>query len=213
MRSAKDNLVRVARAFRRIGLSDAVFVGGATVESYITDPALLAPRVTLDVDVVVGAANRRQFYGIEARLREAGYEPDPDVPIGRWRIEAVPVDLTPAAGEDLGFTIRWYRPLVDTAVVREIAPALEVRMATPAMFLAAKLEAHRDRGAGDPLMSQDLTDIVSLANGRMSLPDEVRAMPPAPREFIRPGSATFLRIPASRRRATVRRDRRRVERL
>ena len=84
----------------------------------------------------------------------------------------MPVDLTPAAGEVLGFTNRWYRLLVDTALVREIAPALQVRMATPAMFLAAKPEAHRDRGADDPLMSQDLTDIVSLVNGRASLPVE-----------------------------------------
>lgn len=172
MADATENLVRVARAFRRIGLVDAVFVGGATVASYITDPALLAPRVTLDVDVVVDATSRHQFYGIEARLREAGYEPDPDGPIGRWRIEGVPVDLTPAAGEVLGLTNRWYRLLADTALVREIAPALQVRMATPAMFLAAKLEAHRDRGADDPLMSQDLTDIVSLVNGRASLPVE-----------------------------------------
>jgi len=195
MPDATENLVRVARALRRIGLVDAVFVGGATVASHITDPALLAPRVTLDVDVVVDAANRRQFYGIEARLREAGHEPDPDGPIGRWRIDGVPVDLTPAAGEVLGFTNRWYRLLVDTAVVREIAPALRVRMATPAMFLAAKLEAHRDRGAGNPLMSQDLTDIVSLVNGRASLPAEVRDMPPEPREFIRRSLRDLLADP------------------
>ncbi len=185
MADAKENLIRVARALRRLGLVDAVFVGGATVESYVTDLALLAPRVTLDVDVVVDATNRRQFYGIEARLRKAGHEPDPDGPIGRWRIDGVPVDLTPAEGEVLGFTNRWYRLLVDYAVVREIAPGLEVRMATPAMFLAAKLEAHRDRGADDPLMSQDLTDIVSLVNGRASLIAEVHDMPSEPREFIR----------------------------
>jgi len=195
MADATENLVRVARALRRIGLVDVVFVGGATVASYITDPALLAPRVTLDVDVVVDAANRRQFYGIEARLRGAGHLPDPDGPIGRWRIDGVPVDLTPAAGEVLGFTNRWYRLLVDTAVLREIAPALQVRMATPAMFLAAKLEAHRDRGAGDPLMSQDLTDVVSLVNGRASLPAEVRDMPPEARAFIRSSIHALLADP------------------
>jgi len=106
MADATENLVRVARALRRIGLVDAVFVGGATVASYLTDPALLAPRVTLDVDVVVDTSNRRQFYGIETRLREAGHEPDPDGPIGRWRIDGVPVDLTPTAGKVLGFTNR-----------------------------------------------------------------------------------------------------------
>jgi hypothetical protein len=76
--------------------------------------------------------------------------------------------------------------------VREIAPALEVRMATTAMFLAAKLEAHRDRVAGEPLMGQDLTDIVSLVNGRESLLAEVRDLPPEPREFIRSSLRTLL---------------------
>jgi hypothetical protein len=32
MTDAKENLVLVARALRRLGLVDAVFVGGATVE-------------------------------------------------------------------------------------------------------------------------------------------------------------------------------------
>jgi predicted nucleotidyltransferase len=185
MADARENLVRVARALQRVGILDTVFVGGATVATYITDPALLAPRVTLDVDVIVDTATRHQFYGIESRLRDAGHEPDPHGPIGRWRIDGIPVDLTPATGEVLGFTNRWYRLLVDTAVVREIAPALAIRTATPAMFLASKLEAHRDRGAGDTLMSHDLTDIVSLVNGRESLVAEVRDMPPEPREFIR----------------------------
>ncbi len=192
MVDAREIVVRVARALRRLGLVDAVFVGGATVEWYITDPALLAPRVTVDVDVVVDIATRHQFYGIEARLRDAGHEPDPDGPIGRWRIAGVPVDLIPAGGEVLGFTNRWYRLLVDTAVTREVAPQLRVRMATPAMFLAAKLEAHRDRGAADPWLSQDLTDIVSLVNGRESLLAEVRALPPEPREFIRSSLRVLL---------------------
>lgn len=61
-------------ALHRLGLVDTVFVGGATVETYITDPAPLAPRVTLDVDVVVDTHVGHQFYGVEARLRDAGHE-------------------------------------------------------------------------------------------------------------------------------------------
>ena len=53
------------------------------------------------------------------------------------------------------------------------------------VFLAAKLEARGDRDAEDPMMSQDLTDIVSLVNGRASLLAEVRDMPPQFREFTR----------------------------
>ncbi len=68
-------------------------------------------------------------------------------------------------------------------------------MATAAMLLAAKLEAHRDRGAGDPWLRQDLTDIVSRVNGRASLLVEVRDMPPEPREFIRSSLRDLLADP------------------
>ena len=45
-----------------LALTDTLREGGARRwRPDITDPALLAPRVTLDVDVVVDVANRRQF--------------------------------------------------------------------------------------------------------------------------------------------------------
>lgn len=68
-------------------------------------------------------------------------------------------------------------------------------MAPPALFLAAKLEAFGDRGASDPLMSQDLTDIVSLVNGRVSLPDKVSALPPEARDFVRSSLRDLLADP------------------
>jgi hypothetical protein len=177
MADATDNLVRVARALQRLGLFDVAYVGGAAVETYITDPALLAPRVTQDVDVVLDVATRADFYAVESLLLEAGHEPDEAGPVGRWRVEGVPVDLTPASARVLGFTNRWYRLLLDTAIVREVASSITVRVATPAMFLAAKLEAHHDRGASDPMMSRDLTDVVALVNGRASLHREAGEVP------------------------------------
>ncbi len=192
---AADNLITVARALRRLGLMDAVFVGGATVGLHLTDAASLAPRVTLDVDLVVDAPTLHRYYVLEERLREAGHQPDQRGPIGRWLIDGVPVDLTPTTEGVLGVTNRWYRLLFETATDIEIAPALAVRVATPPMFLATKLEAHRDRGAADPTMSQDLTDIVSLVNGRPSLEAEVGAMPTEARDFVRSAIRELLAEP------------------
>lgn len=195
MADARANLVHVATALRRAGLTDVVFVGGATLEIHITDRAMRVPRVTLDVDIVVDTATRRLFYAIEDRLRAAGFQPDPQGPIGRWRIDHVPVDFTPTAADALGFTNRWYRLLVDTAILVEIAPGVSVRTATAAMYLAAKLEAHRDRGAADPMLSRDLTDVVSLVNGRASLLDDVREMPAEAGEFVRSAVRGLLSDP------------------
>lgn len=94
MTEAAENIARVARALQRLGLMDAVFVGDATVELHLTDSASLAPRVTLDINVVVDAPTRHRFSALEERRREADHQPDAHGPIGRWLIDGVPVDLT-----------------------------------------------------------------------------------------------------------------------
>lgn len=118
------------------------------------------------------------------RLRTPGV-PVQRTPSDASASKACPSTSPPWRARGLGFTNGWYRLLVDTAVVREVAPVLRVRMATAAMLLAAELETHRDRRADDPLQSQDPTEIVSLANGRVPLPAEVRDAPPEPRQFVR----------------------------
>ena len=57
-------------------VDQVVFVGGATVGLWITDPAAPPVRPTDDVDVVVEVATRSGFYGFEAKLREAGFRED-----------------------------------------------------------------------------------------------------------------------------------------
>lgn len=195
MADAVQSLVLVARELQRLALADLVFVGGAVVGLYLTDPGAGEPRVTLDVDVVVDVTHLRAFYGVEERLRTAGHDPDPDGPVGRWRIHGVPVDLIPVSSAVLGFTNRWYRLLVDTATLVPIAPGLEVRVATPGMFIAAKLEAYLGRGAEDPVMSQDLTDIVLLVSGRTSILEEVRHIPADARSFVQQALAGLLADP------------------
>jgi hypothetical protein len=57
-------------------LDEVVFVGGATVTLWITDPAAPAPRPTKDVDVVVEVASRTALHDFEARLRAQGFAED-----------------------------------------------------------------------------------------------------------------------------------------
>lgn len=138
MAEVVENVVRVARELKRLGLENVVFVGGATVGLYLTDVAAAAPRVTLDVDVVVDVPSRAAYYGLEERLRAAGHVVDPNGPIGRWRLQGVPVDFIPVHRDVLGFSNRWYRSVVDTAATLEVAPDVLIQVATPPMFLATK---------------------------------------------------------------------------
>ena len=70
-----EMLVQVAR-----GLGDlrpeVVFVGGAVVELFVTDPAAPRPRFTEDVDVVVEITTRAEWSRLGERLRSRGFRED-----------------------------------------------------------------------------------------------------------------------------------------
>jgi predicted nucleotidyltransferase len=68
---------------------------------------------------------------------------------------------------------------------------VEIRLADAPGFVATKLEAFLDRGAGDYLSSHDLEDVLSIVDGRPELVDELRAAEPALRAFV---GATFARL-------------------
>ena len=63
-----EMLGAVARGIK--GLKEkVVFVGGATIDLFITDPAAPVTRTTIDVDCVVEIARRVEFYALEEELR------------------------------------------------------------------------------------------------------------------------------------------------
>ena len=192
MAEAPGNVARVAKALARLGLPDAVFVGGATIPLFLTDAGAVPPRVTFDVDVVVDVRNRGEFYRLEERLREAGYSQPVGGPICRWTIDDVPVDLMPVDIDILGFTHRWYGELVRSAQTIAVAPGLTIRVADPGLLLATKLEAYLNRGGGDFVMSHDITDVVTLVEGRPEIVAEVRRLGAGAKEFVRQVLSSLL---------------------
>lgn len=70
-------LERATQALEPV-LSDLVFLGGASIVLWITDPAAPSPRPTKDVDVVVEVTSRTAFHAFEDRLRSLGFEEDQD---------------------------------------------------------------------------------------------------------------------------------------
>lgn len=53
-------------------VDEVVFVGGATVHLWITDPGAPPVRATDDVDVVCEVASRTEYYRLGDRLRDRG---------------------------------------------------------------------------------------------------------------------------------------------
>lgn len=169
-------LERAARALEPV-LGDVVFLGGASVVLWITDPGAPASRPTRDVDVVVEVASRSAFHTFEERLRSLGFKEDQeDGVICRWRHrdEDLILDAMPADAAILGFENRWQGASIPHAIERTLPSGARIRAAPPGYLLATKVEAFNGRGRGDFLGSRDFGDMIALLDGREELVAEVR---------------------------------------
>lgn len=166
-------------------LDDLVFVGGCTTGLFVTDPAAAGVRPTVDVDAIVDVATYAGYATLAERLHALGLGEDtsPGAPMCRWRRDGVVVDVMPVDERILGFSNRWYPTALATAHALDIADH-RVRLVTPALFVATKLEAFRGRGRGDFFASHDLEDIVTVIDGRAELPREIAEAPADVRNYI-----------------------------
>src|SRR5215210_2572479 len=110
---------------------DVVFVGGATVELWITDEAAPEVRATYDVDVIVEVVTRDDYRAFEVRLGERGFRHDQaSGVICRFRhLEtSLVLDAMPLDPKVLGFENRWQRDAVSRAVERQLPSGQRIRV-------------------------------------------------------------------------------------
>jgi len=177
-------------------VDEVVFVGGATVHLWITEPGAPPARATDDVDVICEVATRAEYYRLGDRLRERGLREAVDSPVlCRWQ-SAEPrltLDVMPTDPDILGFSNPWYEEAISTATIVALDSGAQVRAATPQLLIATKLCAWKGRGRGDLLASLDVHDVLTLIDGRPGLVEEVRSAPPELRDYIQV-ELTALRV-------------------
>ena len=191
-----EMLGRVAEALGELK-DEVVFVGGAVVDLFITDPAAPRPRFTQDVDVVVEVTTYGAWAEVGGRLRALGFREDrrEGAPVCRWLFVDLVVDVMPALESVLGFTNRWYRQAKSQSEERELPGGVRIRVVTAPLFVATKIEAFRSRGQGDFVASHDLEDILAVVDGRVELPAEVRRAPEQIRRFLASTIGRWLQDP------------------
>lgn len=169
-------------------LEEVVFVGGATVHLWLTEPGAPPVRATDDVDVICEVSTRAEYYSLGARLRERGLAEARDEPvICRWR-SAEPrlvLDVMPTNPDILGFSNPWYEHAISSAEPIVLDSGARIHAAPPVPLVATKLCAWKGRGRGDLLRSLDVHDVLTLADGRPELADEVRAGPADLASYVR----------------------------
>ena len=179
------NLEMLSLAVRGLGAfkDEVVFVGGATIELYLTGQSALRVRPTDDVDCVVEVASRIEYYKVEERLRKLGFThaTGENVPICRWEYQGVSVDVMPIDGGILGFANRWYPAGYAKAIAARLPDGQDIRLFDLPYFIASKIEAFKGRGQNDFVGSPDVEDIVAVLDGvedfkerLLKAPDDVR---------------------------------------
>jgi hypothetical protein len=115
-------------------LAEVVFLGGASIHIWLSDPAAPPTRATDDVDVISAITTRTGYYRLAERLRTRGFtEADDSNVICRWRHQTTGLllDVMPQEPDVLGFSNPWYRHAIETAVDRRLPSKTRIRAATP----------------------------------------------------------------------------------
>ena len=187
-KTAQTNLEMVKLVASRLDylLDKVVFLGGATTGLLITNAALPGIRSTLDVDVMIEITSRVEYYQLEKSLRKLGFKQPSgeDIPICRWIIEDIIVDIMPTESKILGFSNEWYSSAIKNSEKIKLDKNLEINIVTAPYFLATKIEAFLGRGHGDYLSSHDLEDIITLLDGRDEILSEIKSEIKELRSFL-----------------------------
>jgi hypothetical protein len=187
-----SDLVHVARRLQPLCIP-FVFVGGGVLPLLIDDTGAARPRGTRDVDVVVQVVTHAEYTRLEQELRNHGFRHDTSegAPICRWIADHLLIDIMPVVDERLGMNTRWFEQALAAAEIRTV-DGLELRIVSPACFLALKLEAFADRGQGDFLGSRDMEDFIAVVDGRTSIIDDYAKAPSPIRSFLSQGVKELL---------------------
>jgi predicted nucleotidyltransferase len=167
--------------------TQVVFLGGASVDLWITDPTTRAPRVTYDVDVVIEVTTLAGYADFQEQLRRRGFREDIESGIiCRWQHPAsgLVLDAVPVRHELAGFSGRWLADAAAAAVTTSLDDNMTIRAVPAAWLTVLKLEAFASRGNDDVLQSRDVEDIILLVDGREELAGELAALPSDARTYV-----------------------------
>lgn len=168
-------------------VAEVVFVGGATVELWITDEAAPEFRPTDDIDVIVEIATTRDYYRFEERVREVGFENDLESGvICRFKEprSGLLLDVMPSVVSIVGFENHWQATSFPHAVELALPSGRTIQAIPPPFLMATKLEAFATRGENDFYGSRDFGDVIALIDSREELLAELALAPEDLQTFV-----------------------------
>ncbi|HSW60408.1 MAG TPA: hypothetical protein VLJ60_06380 [bacterium] len=164
---------------------DFVFIGGGILGFLIDDPLASPVRTTIDIDIVLDIITDPGQIAVEKKLSLVGFRHDmsDSAPRCRWIFENIKVDILSIKDKFSGMNMKWLQETVSNSIEIKKDGAV-FKVASPACFVAMKLEAFNDRGKADYLGSRDVEDVISVIDGRSSIVEEIKNSDQEIVEFI-----------------------------
>lgn len=170
---------------------DLVLVGGCAVGLLLTDKGRPPVRATKDVDLLAEVLSKSDYYLLHEKLEAKGFKPEGGEVLCRWKKAELLIDVMPTDEKVLGFANRWYPLALLTANQHRLPSGRVIRVISPTLFLATKIEAFWGRGNGD-YGHHDIEDIVNLFDGRKEIIAEIQESSQEVRQFIVEELENFL---------------------
>ncbi len=166
--------------------AEVTFVGGCITGLLITDKAAPDVRFTVDVDCIINVVTKHEYHSLSKKLRHKGFKEMSygNHPICRWDCDGILVDIVPTDISVLGFSNKWYKDAQNNALSKNLNDTKIIKVISAPYFLATKLEAFKDRGKQDFLLSHDLEDIIAVIDGRPEIVGDVSNTAHNLREYL-----------------------------
>ena len=192
------NLEVVARVARALGeLNDqVVYIGGAVISIYATEPGADLPRVTEDIDVCVQVSTFAQMEKLRELLASKSIYPDPQgIHIYRYRYQGIAIDFIPFEETAFGPTNSWLKPGFDKAFKTTVGD-VDIAVLPVSLFLATKWEAFNSRGS-DPRYSHDFEDIMYVLDNNEEVVSDINNATATLKKTLKSMSSFILHHPNS----------------
>ena len=173
----KERICQIANALKELN-DDVVYVGGAVIQFYSSDPAAINPITTTDVDCVVDVNSYSEYITFIEKIYSLSFSNDTSegAPICRYLYNGEKVDFMPKVDTGIGESNRWYLSgLKEKRGFRLDANTIIYLLPIP-YYLATKLEALHSRGGSDYRGEKDFEDIVFVLNIGNSLLEDIHLL-------------------------------------
>ncbi len=180
-----ESLTLIAHRLEEL-CNEVTFVGGCITGLLITDKAAPDVRFTVDVDCIINVISKPGYHSLSKKLRQKGFKEmsSGNHPICRWDCDGILIDVMPTDKSILGFSNKWYKDAQSNAINKIINDSINIKVISAPYFLATKLEAFKDRGKQDFLLSHDLEDIISVIDGRPEIISDIENMPENLKKYL-----------------------------